>query len=237
MGRVLACRRRPHRGRPAQLRLAQPVPGGAEPPRRVEARAHPLRAGRVGRRRTSTARHDRRHGLEHDPRQPRARARRTSPPPVDVPDEPFGVVSSTASSCSTTASSSRARSTRSPSTRARMPLLFVDHPVTAAAIGSSASRASADRPTADPAAHVLPVRRALRARARSSFTDSGGSQEECFYLDRPCLVHRMKTERQEGLGENVVLSRLRLRRRARVPRRPVAAPTQLRPSGHTRPRT
>jgi UDP-N-acetylglucosamine 2-epimerase (non-hydrolysing) len=39
------------------------------------------------------------------------------------------------------------------------------------------------------------------------FTDSGGSQEECFYLDHPCLVHRMKTERQEGLGENVVLSR------------------------------
>ena len=37
-------------------------------------------------------------------------------------------------------------------------------------------------------------------------TDSGGSQEECFYLDRPCLVHRLRTERREGLGENVLLS-------------------------------
>ena len=37
-------------------------------------------------------------------------------------------------------------------------------------------------------------------------TDSGGSQEECFYLDRPCLVHRKRTERREGLGENVLLS-------------------------------
>ena len=47
----------------------------------------------------------------------------------------------------------------------------------------------------------------LLRRSEFLFTDSGGSQEECFYLDHPCLVHRMKTERQEGLGENVVLSR------------------------------
>jgi UDP-N-acetylglucosamine 2-epimerase (non-hydrolysing) len=37
-------------------------------------------------------------------------------------------------------------------------------------------------------------------------TDSGGSQEECYYLDLPCLVHRVRTERREGLGENAVLS-------------------------------
>jgi UDP-N-acetylglucosamine 2-epimerase (non-hydrolysing) len=47
---------------------------------------------------------------------------------------------------------------------------------------------------------------------RSAFvvTDSGGSQEECFYLDLPCLVHRIRTERGEGLGENVVLSGMRV---------------------------
>jgi UDP-N-acetylglucosamine 2-epimerase (non-hydrolysing) len=39
-------------------------------------------------------------------------------------------------------------------------------------------------------------------------TDSGGSQEECFYLDLPCLVHRVRTERREGIGENAVLSGL-----------------------------
>ena len=27
-----------------------------------------------------------------------------------------------------------------------------------------------------------------------------------LYLDLPCLVHRVKTERREGLGENAVLS-------------------------------
>ena len=48
----------------------------------------------------------------------------------------------------------------------------------------------------------------VRVERRSAFvvTDSGGSQEECYYLDLPCLVHRVKTERREGLGENAVLS-------------------------------
>ena len=51
----------------------------------------------------------------------------------------------------------------------------------------------------------------IRVLRRCAFvvTDSGGSQEECFYLDRPCLVHRLRTERRDGLGENVVLSGMR----------------------------
>ena len=57
----------------------------------------------------------------------------------------------------------------------------------------------------------LPFFDFVRVERRSAFvvTDSGGSQEECYYLDLPCLVHRVKTERREGLGENVVLSGMR----------------------------
>lgn len=37
-------------------------------------------------------------------------------------------------------------------------------------------------------------------------TDSGGLQEECAHLDIPCLVHRLTTERSDGIGGNAVLS-------------------------------
>lgn len=37
-------------------------------------------------------------------------------------------------------------------------------------------------------------------------TDGGSIQEECHYLDVPCLVMRSETERHEGIGDNVVLS-------------------------------
>ena len=92
----------------------------------------------------------------------------------------------------------------------RTPLLFVDHSVTIAAVerfglgrlfdGDRFRRVSR-----------LPFFDFVRVERRSAFvvTDSGGSQEECFYLDRPCLVHRVRTERHEGLGENVVLSGMR----------------------------
>lgn len=43
--------------------------------------------------------------------------------------------------------------------------------------------------------------------ARFVITDSGGLQEECWELGLPCLVHRIATERSDGLGENARLSR------------------------------
>jgi UDP-N-acetylglucosamine 2-epimerase (non-hydrolysing) len=92
-----------------------------------------------------------------------------------------------------------------------VPLRFVDHSVTAAAIRRFELGGYFD--------HVrlvriprLPFFDFVRLERRSAFvvTDSGGSQEESYYLDLPCLVHRVRTERHEGLGENVVLSELRV---------------------------
>lgn len=57
-----------------------------------------------------------------------------------------------------------------------------------------------------PYARFLPVLR----RADFVVTDSGGLQEECAALGIPCAVHRERTERQQGLGENAVLTRLDL---------------------------
>jgi len=64
------------------------------------------------------------------------------------------------------------------------------------------------------ATHVKPIPRQpyisfthLLAKAEYVITDGGSNQEECYYLGKPCLLLRQETERQEGLGKNVVLSK------------------------------
>ncbi len=37
-------------------------------------------------------------------------------------------------------------------------------------------------------------------------TDGGSIQEECYHLNKPCMIVRSKTERLEGLGENALLT-------------------------------
>lgn len=37
-------------------------------------------------------------------------------------------------------------------------------------------------------------------------TDGGSIQEECYYLNKPCMVLRARTERVEGIGENAFLA-------------------------------
>jgi len=37
-------------------------------------------------------------------------------------------------------------------------------------------------------------------------TDGGSIQEECYYLNKPCMVLRTRTERGEGIGENAFLA-------------------------------
>lgn len=46
----------------------------------------------------------------------------------------------------------------------------------------------------------------LLAGADFVITDGGSIQEECYYLNVPCLIMRAKTERQEGLNENARLA-------------------------------
>jgi UDP-N-acetylglucosamine 2-epimerase (non-hydrolysing) len=131
-------------------------------------------------------------------------------PPIVVPDPPFGVVSLhrfellnsrrlLAETIAVLADAAR-----------RTPLLFIDHPVTIAAL----DRFGLNRYFDGRSFVRIPRLRFfdfVRVERRCAFvvTDSGGSQEECYYLDLPCLVHRVKTERREGLGENALLSEMR----------------------------
>jgi len=46
---------------------------------------------------------------------------------------------------------------------------------------------------------------ALLRSAKMVLTDGGSIQEECAYLNKPCLILRKKTERPDGLGKNAML--------------------------------
>lgn len=91
------------------------------------------------------------------------------------------------------------------------PLLFVDHPVTVAAIERFGLGGRLDAPG------LRRIERldffgfvGLLRGASLLVTDSGGSQLESWLLDVPCLVHRKVVEQAEGVGENVVVSGLRV---------------------------
>ncbi|CAN5273306.1 UDP-N-acetyl glucosamine 2-epimerase [soil metagenome] len=128
-------------------------------------------------------------------------------PAVAVPDGPFGIVSLHRFELLNSRRLLTATIEVLADAARRTPLLFIDHPVTAAALDRFGLARHFDTST------FMRIPRLrffdfVRIERRSSFvvTDSGGSQEECFYLYLPCLVHRVKTERREGLGENAVLS-------------------------------
>jgi UDP-N-acetylglucosamine 2-epimerase (non-hydrolysing) len=131
-------------------------------------------------------------------------------PPFELPKKPFGVVSLHRFELLNNGRLLTQTLELLAEAARRTPLLFIDHPVTVAAIERFRLQRHFDGKTFVPVVR-LPFFDFVRVVRRSAFvvTDSGGSQEECFYLDVPCLVHRVRTERREGLGENVVLSEMR----------------------------
>jgi UDP-N-acetylglucosamine 2-epimerase (non-hydrolysing) len=130
--------------------------------------------------------------------------------PIDLPEEPFGIVSLHRFELLNNRRLLAEAVGVLADAALRTPLLFIDHPVTSAAL----TRFGLD-PYFDQNSFVRVPRLRffdfVRVERRSAFvvTDSGGSQEECYYLDLPCLVHRVKTERREGIGENALLSQMR----------------------------
>jgi UDP-N-acetylglucosamine 2-epimerase (non-hydrolysing) len=90
------------------------------------------------------------------------------------------------------------------------PCVFILHHLTEAAL---AEQGHLDRLRATPGIRLvprLPYVEFMKVLARATYvvTDGGSNQEECYYLGKPCLILRKVTERTEGLGENVLLSRL-----------------------------
>jgi len=88
-----------------------------------------------------------------------------------------------------------------------IPIIFLDHPITkermtALGIDDLLKHKNIQRVPKQNYYRFIQ----LLAKSTCVITDSGGLQEESAYLGIPCLVHRRATERQEGLGENVVLS-------------------------------
>lgn len=89
----------------------------------------------------------------------------------------------------------------------RCPLIFVLHPATKRKLQSSgllAKLESDQNIRLSPRLSYLDFI-SLLSRAEFVITDGGGNQEELFYLGIPAFLMRTATERQEGVGRNVVL--------------------------------
>ncbi|GBE14880.1 UDP-N-acetylglucosamine 2-epimerase [bacterium BMS3Abin14] len=90
-----------------------------------------------------------------------------------------------------------------------MPVVFIQHPPTVKRLKAYRLDTVLDN------AGILPLSLLnhsgfvnLLKNAEFVITDGGSIQEETFYLGVPCLLLRRNTEREEGLGENVLLSKL-----------------------------
>ena len=132
---------------------------------------------------------------------------------VELPDEPFGLVSLHRFELIERDAQFSALLQLLHEHSRRQPLVFIDHSTTAAAIDRQPGLAQLFDERFRRIPRLTYVRFiALLQRAEFLVTDSGGSQEECAFLGMPCVVHRAVSERHDGLEDgSVVLSRLDLR--------------------------
>jgi UDP-N-acetylglucosamine 2-epimerase (non-hydrolysing) len=90
----------------------------------------------------------------------------------------------------------------------RVHLVFVLHPVTEHSLRSCKLMETLARNDSIEFRERCDYFRFIKLMVNSEFiiTDGGSNQEESYYLGKPCLLFRDRTERLEGLGRNVVLS-------------------------------
>ncbi len=125
-----------------------------------------------------------------------------------VPDTPFGLVSLHRFENVFRRESIRSIVDHLDRVARRHPLLFILHPPTIRQLKRFGLYERLER---HPGIELRPRYTyfdfvSLLERARFVITDGGSVQEESFYLGLPCLLMRRNTERQEGLGENALLS-------------------------------
>jgi UDP-N-acetylglucosamine 2-epimerase (non-hydrolysing) len=131
-------------------------------------------------------------------------------PAIGLPQEPFGLVSLHRSELLGNATALRGILELLRDASRRAPLLFIDHPVTVAAVAAHGlDHLFDERLRRIPRQRYFTFIALLKA-STLLVTDSGGSQQECAQLGHPCLVHRAVTEHPDGLTGPVVLSRMDL---------------------------
>jgi UDP-N-acetylglucosamine 2-epimerase (non-hydrolysing) len=132
-------------------------------------------------------------------------------PSIELPSEPFGLVSIHRFELIEREQLMRPLLAVLREHSRNQPLLFIDHSTTQAVIDRNPGLQSLfdDRFRRIPRQPYLQFV-ALMRQADFLVSDSGGTQEESAILGLPCLIHRAVSERQSGLDGTVVLSGLNL---------------------------
>jgi len=88
-----------------------------------------------------------------------------------------------------------------------IPVVFVQHPPTVNQMVKFGLQERLERLRNVTLSHILSHAEFVHLLDLCEFvvTDGGSIQEESYYLGKPCLLLRKKTERMEGIGRNVVL--------------------------------